>query len=559
MSRPNEYHWVFGDNVHLHFASGGDPILVPPPTGMTTNEGCASISDRTGNLLFYSDGDELHTPPSNTNASGLGGHASATHSAIIVPPAGGGSEYHLLTTGFFRGSVPVHHHRVQANGTITASNTALTPFENSERLAATSQEECEKYWVATQDRNSMEFYVYQIDGDSTPHSPVVSPSDGTLNAANTYDPRGQLKFSPDGKWLAIAYYHHPTDSEFGGATPQVSLYRFNSATGVLTRQYEITEIERAWGVEFSPDSQIFYFTENAFSQKSTRIYGVPISALSAVTPLTDPNIKIVHKQNTNGTDNVYSALQLGPNDKIYSTVYNRPHYAEIGDPNNLGSPNFQAIALDKNSVPIKFHSDNISSIPTFTRLADRCVMKPPHDDGDCCESEILEVNEELAHEAADNPNVLKTCDGEKPRRWECHDVELPQDEPHVSISWGASKCDCLESDDVEIMSITICNPYRNVTLSNLVIPRMRVLMKDGSAVPTLPDGTPSVRIIPRGPICFGDIEGCECVTREFVMENRGAKSGSANPYKIEIEEFCYQVSYCNEGKACFEFVICKDN
>jgi len=46
-------HWYFGENAGLDFSSG-NPVAI---TGqLVTIEGCASIADASGNLLFYTDG-----------------------------------------------------------------------------------------------------------------------------------------------------------------------------------------------------------------------------------------------------------------------------------------------------------------------------------------------------------------------------------------------------------------------------------------------------------------------------------------------------------------------
>ena len=143
---------------------------------------------------------------------------------------------------------------------------------------------------------------------------------------------------------------------------------------------------------------------------------------------------------------------------------------------------------------------------------------------------------------------------------ECKEAEVPKVEPCLSIAWGDSECDCFETDDVETAIITICNCYSNVSFADLHIAFLTVVMDDGSSVPLLPDGTPSVSIHPPGPLCFGDLGPCRpgavnCVSREVVIRTRGAKSGK---YKILVRGICYKLTFAQQREECFQLVLCAD-
>lgn len=143
--------------------------------------------------------------------------------------------------------------------------------------------------------------------------------------------------------------------------------------------------------------------------------------------------------------------------------------------------------------------------------------------------------------------------------FKCYPSKFPDFTPSISISWGDSDCDCLETDDFETMLITICNPYRDVAFNNLIISRIRVTDESGNPVPLLPDGSPSVYIVPAGPFCFGNIAACgnngqNCVSREFVLFNRGAKSGK---YKVVLEGICFDVCKQFSNNSCYEMMLCK--
>src|SRR6185437_15274694 len=79
---------------------------------------------------------------------------------------------------------------------------------------------------------------------------------------------------------------------------------------------------------------------------------------------------------------------------------------------------------------------------------------------------------------------------------DCVEVKLPDIHPCISVAWGDSPCDCVETDDVEVACITVCNCYSNVTFNNLSIGQILVTDLAGNPVPNLPDGTPSIQIIP---------------------------------------------------------------
>jgi hypothetical protein len=127
----------------------------------------------------------------------------------------------------------------------------------------------------------------------------------------------------------------------------------------------------------------------------------------------------------------------------------------------------------------------------------------------------------------------------------CQTVEEPRIVPCIHLRWGDGPQDHLETDDTEVLCITVCNPYSNVTLKDFTV-QLVVLTSANNAVPNQPDGTPTVQVKPQFNICFGDIPACDpeksnqnCISREVVLIDRGAIPGQ---YKL----FVY---YCFE--ACF--------
>jgi hypothetical protein len=127
----------------------------------------------------------------------------------------------------------------------------------------------------------------------------------------------------------------------------------------------------------------------------------------------------------------------------------------------------------------------------------------------------------------------------------CQKVDEPKIEPCLRLRWGDGAQDQLETEDTEVLCITVCNPYSNVAFNDFTL-QLLVTDASGNAVPNLPDGTPSVFIKPSFMICFDDIPPCDpnnprqsCVSREVVFISRGAKVGT---YRILVI-YCFQACF----------------
>jgi hypothetical protein len=66
--------WYFGQNAGLDF-NGGSPVALTNGQ-LATDEGCATISDTNGQLLFYTDGITVYNKNHSimANGTGLTGH-----------------------------------------------------------------------------------------------------------------------------------------------------------------------------------------------------------------------------------------------------------------------------------------------------------------------------------------------------------------------------------------------------------------------------------------------------------------------------------------------------
>lgn len=185
---------------------------------------------------------------------------------------------------------------------------------------------------------------------------------------------------------------------------------------------------------------------------------------------------------------------------------------------------------------------------------------PPRDsdDGDTptdarCKRLESDVNKQLA-KLSRRQNHMAPCNGTY-QEYKIEPLDIPRIEPWTTITWGDSKCDCIESDDTEIMYLTVCNPYSNLTLSNVTVQQVLVVDGAGKPVPNLPNGNPCIQLVPVGPFYFGDIAPGSCVSRQFLLRLRGALGGK---HRILLRGICFDACVHGDNDDCFGFEVCVD-
>lgn len=366
MAHTSEYHWCLQNYEHIEFPNGGDPVPAASTQKLSPFESLASISDSSGTLLMYTDGISLwdgSLTNSSLVASNIGGNGHVSRSVIIVPPAGSnGTDYHVFTvrhdTATLSGSSPVlgkviHSTYRPNSGTLTqiispntiSSDVISNTYDNTERLAATSHAECDKYWMIYQDGQAAKLHAVLVDSNAAPTTVVSSTSN--LQQSDLWGEHGYMKFSPDGKMLAY------TDL----FSSHVVLLAFDNATGAFTDLHMISNAPFCYGVEFSPDSKTLYVA--ALGTQDVRAHTIAngnatYSALPVVV-----------------SGGYYISLQLAPNDKIYGKPISGTNLVEIGQPNTPLTPAVVPNALYADGSVITLLPSYV--LPTFTRFSDACA------------------------------------------------------------------------------------------------------------------------------------------------------------------------------------------
>lgn len=337
--------WYFGDHAGLDFNSGA-PIALTD--GMINSwEGTSSVSDANGSILFYTDGIWVWDKNHNIMPNGfsLGGGSSSTQSALITYlPAN--NLYYIFTVQEESSPTDNLSYSIvdmalnNGNGDVTVKNVLLIS-QATEKLNAVSNSTSTGAWIMTHGNGNNSFYGFLLNSSGVDSVPVISTIGQSfgLNGDNI----GQLKFSPDGKKLAVAAWN----SNF------VELFDFNSTTGIVSNNIYINMSFAAngvYGLEFSPASNFLY----AANLNPGIIYQWDIASNNSAV------VNSSIQQVGNAASSSRGALQLGPDKKIYVA---QNLGTSLGVINNPDLPGAQCNFVE-NAVPLSGKKTGIG-LPNF--------------------------------------------------------------------------------------------------------------------------------------------------------------------------------------------------
>lgn len=352
--------WYFGEGAGISFETSPPTVLTDGK--LNTLEGCSTISNDNGQLLFYTDGTTIYQADGSvmTNGYGLLGNSSSTQSAIIIPKPLDPTIYYVFTVDEVGQDVidgplvtdginySIVDFSTNPQGEVTEKNNHLLDFSAEKLSAVVMGCDSDTVWMVSLSSanatvpilnspdNLNTFYAFAIDEKGVNAVPVKSTTSMQVS-----DQRGNLKFSPDGKKLACA-----------NVSSGFYLLDFNSLTGRVSNAQSLgsSEIIRdAYGVEFSPNNRFLYVA--SYNDLPTNSPASEFTSVIRQYDLESTNIYssayVVDKQN------LYRAtLQLGPDGKIYRSMSRTyfvglPYLSVIENPNEKGdASNYVDKAID---------------------------------------------------------------------------------------------------------------------------------------------------------------------------------------------------------------------
>jgi PKD repeat protein len=356
--------WFFGTNAGLHFQTNTVTIL-PGLSPLNGGWGYSSISDSSGNLMFYSHySDYVFNKLHDTMANGiiLGGIQGPQPSLIIRKS---GSLYYLLkyaSNNFFSPGISpmlsysiIDMSKAAGNGSVTVTNVPITPAGiGFTKMAGTRHCNGQDYWLLTHRADmpigNNQFYAYQVSSAGISSTPVISTIGSNQPHAygNSLSFLGRMKFSPNGRKVCTVY-----------PSRTVELYDFNPSSGQLTNVMKLdssaifnpTVWPYAYDVEFSPDGTklyVNYWSSNNIGQTHPFLCQFDLSQTSAQAIAASKTVIDPGFQSASIRD-----MQLGLDGKIYiGSTTNSQNLSIIHNPNLNGlACNYDSVGINMGIIP----------------------------------------------------------------------------------------------------------------------------------------------------------------------------------------------------------------
>jgi gliding motility-associated-like protein len=322
-------YWYFGVIAGVNFNTSPPTALIDGQTNW--DEGTATISDKNGNLLFYTDGHSVWNKKHKVMPHGtdLIGSNSATQAALIVPFPENNKLFYVFTIHEYGHSLAYSIVDISLDngfGDITVKNSILIK-NSTEKITAVHHQNGKDVWVIAHSMDNNNFYSWLITSKGIPNTPLIN-SVGSQHgdksfSGDTLYARGYMKVSSTGKNIAL--------SVLAGES-FVEVFDFNDVTGLISNPQKIVGFNGigVYGVEFSPNGKVLYLSEinEGLSFPVQNLYQIAI-------PVSSGNITekgVILGQDYGG------ALQCAPDGKIYwSSWPGSSALSVINNPDTLGS------------------------------------------------------------------------------------------------------------------------------------------------------------------------------------------------------------------------------
>ena len=284
---PENYIWAFGYHMGMNF-SGANPV--PISTSIDHGEGCASVCNPNGQLLFYTNGSKIWAANGSLFPNGQNLDipelitVTTTQTALIVPIPNQTNKYYLFTLGqklyCYKIDMALNGGAGDVDITFPLTHVALKDSLSEKMIALRG---CDNnVWVVVKHNYQNQFYSFNVTTQGVNTAAVVSNAGFTV-------PQGYFQLtmtaSPDGNKIVA------------NTSTTIELFHFDKTNGKVAND-KIIDNQFGYASCFSPDGRLLYTNANDIYQYD----------------LTACNPAATKRKAGNG---FLGDIKLAPNGKIY--------------------------------------------------------------------------------------------------------------------------------------------------------------------------------------------------------------------------------------------------
>ena len=323
--------WYFGDGNFIDFNNipssiSGAGIQIATSTSTYCIEGTSSITDASGQLLFYSDGRTVWDKNYNQmpNGSGLFGHPSNAQ-VLIIPKPGSTTIYFIFYADYAGAANGFSYSEIDMTlngglGDVTQTKNIQLHSPSAEMVKGITHCNGTDIWILSHDATGNTFRAYLVTAAGVNTVPVISNTGTPFSSVFTG--MSLMTCRKDGKKIAVN-----VDMNF-------EIFDFDNQNGTLCDPITVAngDIAPGYGIEFSEDGSKLYvgsFNLHQFDVSSN-------------------NASVIAASNLTYSVSEAGGIMRGPDDKIYvaggcdyydsqtSTMYYSRKVHVIQNPNLAG-------------------------------------------------------------------------------------------------------------------------------------------------------------------------------------------------------------------------------
>lgn len=358
--------WYFGEMAGIDF-NDQPPSAITDDNLMDSPAAASSISDRNGELLFYTNGVTVWNKEHKimVNGGDIGGDSTSVQGVIIIPLPDDPTIFYVFYTDPVWGDYSydakyavVDIKRDSARGEVIVKDLSL--FANSTERMTASDFGNGRTWLITHEYGNKAFRNFPITDLGIGQS-VISIAGSEHRFSEERNGTGQMKISTASNFVGVALQDSVNN--------YVELFDFTDSTGMLTDFVQI-DIEEpfpslVYGVDFSSSEEKLYISTNG---NGSKLLQYDLDSINAPTAEVDI---MATKFELGTSSEMFGALQTGPDNVMYMAIDGATSIGTISNPNandddatfnesgfdlegrvsRLGLPNFEQNIVDPPQTP----------------------------------------------------------------------------------------------------------------------------------------------------------------------------------------------------------------